>query len=82
MRIKWNLACKGENRQHMCSYASETRDTRSEGLESSVQGAAAGSDCNDEGGSLELKSLDEVLDGHLMGKAQRKGQVLRASVET
>ena len=66
----------------MYSYASESREARSERLESSVKGAATGSDCSDEGGPLELKSLDEVLDGHLIGKAQRKRQVLRASVES
>ena len=67
----------------MCLYASESQETRSEGLESSVKGAATGSDCSGEGGpyALGLGSLDEVLDGHLMGKAQRKRLVLRASVE-
>jgi hypothetical protein len=66
----------------MCLYASESQETRSEGLESSVKGAATGSDCSGEGGPLGLGSLDEVLDGHLMGKAQRKRLVLRASVES
>ena len=55
----------------MCLYASGTRETRSDGLASSVEGAATGSDCSDEGGPLELKSLDEVLDGK--GAAERAG---------
>ena len=59
-----------------------SQETRSEGLESSVKGAATGSGCSDEGGPLGLGSLDEILDGHLMGKAQRKGLVLRASIES
>ena len=62
-------------------YASESQETTG-GLESSVKGAATGSDCSGEGGPLGLGSLDEVLDGHLMGKAQRKRLVLRASVES
>ena len=66
----------------MCLYASESQETRSEGLESSVKGAATGSDCSGEGGPLGLGSLDGVLDGHLMGRAQRKRLVLRASVES
>ena len=66
----------------MCLYASESQETRSEGLESSVKGAATGSDCSGEGGPLRLGSSDEVLDGHLMGKAQRERLVLRTSVES
>ena len=46
----------------MCLYASESREMRLEGLESSMKGDATGSDCSDEGGPLELESLDEVLD--------------------
>ena len=56
----------------MCIYASGSQETRSEGLETSVKGAATGSDYSGEGGPLGLGSLDEVLDGHLMGKAQQK----------
>ena len=46
----------------MCLYASDSREMSSEGLGSSMKGAATGSDCSDEGGPLGLESLDEVLD--------------------
>ena len=66
----------------MCLQASEYRETRPERLESSMKGAATGGGCSDDGGPLGLGLLGEILDGHLMGKAQRKRLILRASVES